>query len=146
MGGHGAMQLALNFPGIWSAVAATSAALRSEQDDPSMSVFGAEYVTRAPTYLGSGVEFAARDPLLLIKSHPDIARRYAWWLDAGRLDPWLRPMRAIHDQLDELAITNQWDTPPGGHDAPYWSAHVEDYLRFYASTLCRDASACPYPP
>jgi S-formylglutathione hydrolase FrmB len=108
-----------------------------------MSAFGAEYVTRAPTYLGSGAEFAARDPLLLIKSHPDIARRYAWWLDAGRLDPWLRPMRAIHDQLDELGIPNQWDMPPGGHDAVYWSGHVEDYLRFYASVLCREASACP---
>jgi enterochelin esterase-like enzyme len=140
------MQLAMNFPGIWSAVAATSPSLRGEREDPSLAVFGPEYVSRAPTYLGSGAEFAARDPLALIKAKPDVARRYAWWLDAGRLDPWLRPARAIHDQLDGIGIAHEWDTPPGGHDAAYWSAHVDDRLRFYASVLCRDPSACPLPP
>jgi len=146
MGGHGAIQLAMNFPGIWSAVASTSPSLRPEHDDPSFGVFGSEFVTRGPTYLGSGADFAARDPLALIQAKPEVAKRYAWWLDTGRLDPWLRPARAIHDQLDELGIAHEWDNPPGGHDAAYWSSHVEDYLRFYAGVLCRDLSACPLPP
>jgi enterochelin esterase-like enzyme len=129
MGGHAAMQLALNFPGIWSAIAATSPSLRPEGE--------------ASTYLGFGVEFAARDPLALINAKPDLARQYAWWLDTARTDPWLRPATKIHEALLALGIAHEWSTPPGDHSATYWSAHVEDYLRFYASVLCRDASMCP---
>ena len=129
MGGHAAMQLPMNFPGIWGAIAATSPSLRPEGE--------------APTYLGFGVEFAARDPLALIKAKPDVARQYAWWIDSAVMDPWLRPATAIHRALDELGIAHEWSTPPGDHSARYWSAHVEDYLRFYASVLCRDAAACP---
>jgi len=55
-------------PGIWGAIGAHSAALRPEGD--------------APTYLRFGADFAARDPLALIKAHPDVARQYAWWIDA----------------------------------------------------------------
>jgi enterochelin esterase-like enzyme len=142
MGGHGAMQLSLNFPGIWSAIVATSPSLRPESSrDPKL-----RQEDDAPTYLGFGAEFAARDPLSLIKAKPELARQYTWWIDTGRLDPWLRATRNIHEQLAELGIPHEWDTPPGGHDAPYWSAHVEDYLRFYASVLCRDPAACPSPP
>src|SRR5258706_8701708 len=47
MGGHAAMQLPMNFPGIWSVIGAHSPSLRAEAD--------------APTYLGRGAEFAARD-------------------------------------------------------------------------------------
>jgi len=129
MGGHGSMQLALNFPGIWSAIAATSPSLRPEGD--------------APTYLGFGVEFAARDPLSLIKAKPELARQYTWWLDAARTDPWLRPATAIHETLTTLGIPHEWSTPPGDHSAAYWSRQVEDYLRFYASVLCHDPRACP---
>jgi enterochelin esterase-like enzyme len=129
MGGHAAMQLSMNFPGIWSAIAATSPSLRPEGE--------------APTYLGFGVEFAARDPLSLVKSRPDMARQYTWWIDAAVTDPWLRPATAIHRALEEIGIPHEWSTPPGDHSAKYWSAHVEDYLRFYASVLCREAAACP---
>jgi enterochelin esterase-like enzyme len=129
MGGHAAMQLSMNFPGIWSAIAATSPSLRPEGE--------------APTYLGFGVEFAARDPLSLVRDRPDLARQYAWWIDSAITDPWLRPATAIHRALAELGIPHEWSTPPGDQSAKYWSAHVEDYLRFYASVLCREAAACP---
>jgi len=68
-GWHGAMQLSLNFPGIWGAIGAHSAALRPEGD--------------APTYSASAADFAARDPLALIKAHPTSRGQYAWWIDAG---------------------------------------------------------------
>ena len=129
MGGHGAMQLALNFPGIWSAIVVTSPSLRPEGD--------------APTYLGFGTEFAARDPLALVKAKPDLARQYAWWIDTARTDPWLKEATQLHETLLALGIPHEWSTPPGDHSAQYWSAHVEDYLHFYASVLCADPRACP---
>ena len=137
MGGHGAMQLSMNFPGIWSAIGAHSASIRSEgvrlQPKPS----------DAPTYLGFGAEFAARDPLALIKAKPDIAKQYTWWIDTGSQDPWRAQAQAIHDALGSLGIKDQFHIFEGGHELAYWNAHLEDYLRFYAGALCPSAGSCP---
>ncbi len=132
MGGHGAMQLSLNFPGIWSVIGAHSPALRPFGD--------------APTYLGMGAEFAARDPLSLIKAKPDLARTYTWWIDLGDADPWRVPATAIHDQLTALGIGHEWHAFTGGHDLAYWSSHMDDYLRYYAGALCRERAKCPPSP
>jgi len=133
MGGHGAMQLSINFPGIWSAVGAHSPALRPLGD--------------APTYMGTTVlQFAERDPLQLIHSHPDIARTLKYWIDTAQLDPWVLETTALHEQLVADGIAHQWSSDPGGHDTPYWSSHMEAYLRFYADSLCRDRSSCPVGP
>ncbi len=129
MGGHGAMQLALNFPGIWGAIGAHSPSLRPEGD--------------APTYLGFGAEFAARDPLLLIKAKPDLARQYTWWIDYGDVDPWRVQAAGIHDQLTQLGIAHSWSPNAGAHDLAYWVAHMEEYVRYYARALCPTPFACP---
>ncbi len=129
MGGHGAMQLPLNFPGIWGAIGAHSPSLRPEGD--------------APTYLGFGADFAARDPLLLIRAKPDLARQYTWWIDAGDTDPWRVQSAAVHDALTQLGIANTWSPNIGGHELAYWAAHMEDYLRFYARALCPTPTSCP---
>jgi enterochelin esterase-like enzyme len=129
MGGHAAMQLSLNFPGIWGAIGAHSPSLRPEGD--------------APTYLGFGAEFAARDPLSLIKAKPDLARQYTWWIDTGTADPWIVQAAGIHDQLTQLGIAHSWNAYVGGHELAYWAAHMEDYLRYYARALCPSASSCP---
>jgi enterochelin esterase-like enzyme len=121
MGGHAAMQLPMNFPGIWSVIGAHSPSLRAEAD--------------APTYLGRGAEFAARDPLLLITAKPDLARTYIWWIDDGDVDPWRVEATAIHNKLDSLGITNEWHAYTGDHSATYWSAHVADYLGYYGREL-----------
>lgn len=128
MGGHGAMQLALNFPGIWSAIGAHSPSLRPEGD--------------APTYLGFGAEFAARDPLDLIMARPDLAKTYAWWIDTGLSDPWVTQATGIHDALTKLGIVHDWHLSAGDHSLAYWSAHMEDYVRYYARVLCGTRS-CP---
>ena len=128
MGGHGAMQLALNFPGIWSAIGAHSPSLRPEGD--------------APTFLGFGADFAARDPLDLILAKPDLAKTYAWWIDTAEADPWASQATGIHNALVKLAIPNEWHLNPGDHSLAYWSAHMEDYVRYYARALCGTRS-CP---
>ena len=121
MGGHGAIQLALNFPGIWSIVGAHSASLRPEGE--------------APTYLGKGAAFAARDPYALIAAKPALARTITWWIDSGDVDPWRMQSQALSTELTSLAIANDWHPYAGDHSASYWSAHVADYLGFYASAF-----------
>ncbi len=133
LGGHAAMQLSINFPGTWSAVGAHSPALRPLGD--------------APTYLGtSALQFAERDPLQLIRTHPDIARTLTYWIDSAQLDPWIVEATALHEQLVADGVAHEWSSDPGGHDAQYWSAHMEAYLRFYAGALCRDRASCPSGP
>ena len=129
MGGHGAIQLSLNFPGIWGAIGAHSPALRPEGD--------------APTYLGFGVDFAARDPLALIKAKPDLARQYSWWIDAGELDPWRQPAGLLNDALTQLGIAHSWNPNPGGHELAYWAAHMDEYVRYDARALCPTTPSCP---
>jgi enterochelin esterase-like enzyme len=125
MGGHGAMQLALNFPGIWSIVGAHSPSLRVEGD--------------APSYLGYGADFAARDPYALIASKTAVARTLTWWIDTGSLDPWRIATQSISTELTSLGIANEMHIDDGGHDAAYWSAHVGDYLRFYAGAFAESS-------
>jgi enterochelin esterase-like enzyme len=121
MGGRAAIQLSLNFPGVWSAIGAHSPSLRPEGD--------------APTYLGFGADFAARDPLSLINAKPALARTCAWWLDAGNVDPWIAQVTALHEKLDALEIANEWHPWSGDHSLAYWSAHVGDYLVYYAGAI-----------
>ena len=121
MGGHGAIQLALNFPGVWSIVGAHSPSLRVEGD--------------APSYLGYGAEFAARDPYALIASKTAVARTLTWWIDTGSLDPWRTAAQGLSTELTSLGIANESHVYEGGHEAAYWSAHVGDYLRFYAGAF-----------
>lgn len=128
MGGHAAMQLALSFPGVWSIVGAHSPSLRPYGD--------------APTYLGEGSDFAARDPLLLIRAKPDLARAYTWWIDSGDADPWRAEAGTIDAELTALGIAHEWHSYSGDHSLEYWSAHIEDYLRYYAAALCRRPGAC----
>ena len=128
MGGHGAMQLAMSFPAVWSVVGAHGPSLRPYGD--------------APTYLGRGAEFAARDPLLLIEAKPEVARGHSWWIDSGDVDPWRAQALAISQRLTSLGIAHEWRSYMGDHSLAYWSAHVDDYLGYYAVALCR-RSRCP---
>jgi enterochelin esterase-like enzyme len=121
MGGHAAIQLPLNFPGVWTIAGAHSPSLRAEGD--------------APTYLGRGAAFAARDPFALIAAKPDIARTMTWWIDAGDADPWRMQAQALSTELSSLGIANQWMPYAGDHSAAYWSAHVSDYLKFYGAAF-----------
>ncbi|MDE3112102.1 MAG: OpgC domain-containing protein [Chloroflexota bacterium] len=121
MGGHAAIQLPLSFPGVWSAIDAISPALRPSGD--------------APTYLGSGAAFAARDPLSLIEAKPALAAGYTWRIDDGDTDPWVAQARDIASELTRLGIPNDLEVVTGDHSAAYWSAHVEDFLRYFSSTL-----------
>jgi S-formylglutathione hydrolase FrmB len=93
MGGHGAMQLALNFPGVWSIVGAHSPSLRAEGD--------------APSYLGYGAEFAARDPFALIAAKTAVAQTITWWIDTGTFDPWRAQSQSISAELTSLGIANE---------------------------------------
>ena len=123
MGGHGALQLALNYPGTFGVVGAHSFALRRHEN--------------APPYFGDRSDFAQRDPATLCARFPQVARSFLLWLDIGAEDSWHSAAAAFHRQLDETGVPHQWAVWPGGHSATYWRDHAEDYLRFYGEALAR---------
>jgi enterochelin esterase-like enzyme len=124
MGGHGALQLAINHPDVFGVVGAHSFALRRHE--------------AAPPYFGDQAYFNAHDPVYLYRTQAAVARTFRLWLDVGADDPWQQADAAFHQQLADAAVRHAWRVYPGGHDGDYWSAHTADYLRFYGSALAGD--------
>lgn len=121
MGGHGALQLSLNFPDVFGVAGAHSPTIRRED--------------QALVFFGKGADFAARDPESLVRAKPDVARRLAIWIDIAATDSWAPAARSLHALLDQLGIPHEWRTPPGEHTDQYWNTMLPAYLRFYAQTF-----------
>ena len=122
MGAWGALHQAFTRPDVFGVVGAHSPALRT--DDGSLH------------FLGSGEEFARRDPLALARTARDV-HRLRIWIDIGDEDPWLERARLLHQHLEERGVAHEWVVFPGGHEGAYWQEHVLDYLRFYGPATTR---------
>jgi enterochelin esterase-like enzyme len=120
MGGHGALQLAFNYPGVFGGVGAHSPALYP--DDGSLPI------------LGTGADFAGRDPVLLAAT-ADGLEQLDILLDIGEEDHFAERAAELHDALDERGIYHHWLLQAGGHDNEYWERNVLLYLRFYDGVL-----------
>lgn len=55
------------------------------------------------------------------------------WLDYGRSDPEAPESEALEKLLAEAGIPYQYYRNVGAHDEKYWSAHLDEYLRWYAA-------------
>jgi enterochelin esterase-like enzyme len=73
--------------------------------------------------------FAIRDWL---RSVPEGEAPPRLWIDIGESDTLLASTLAILRALDKYGQPYVWSSSPGGHNAEYWSAHLEEYLLWYA--------------
>jgi enterochelin esterase-like enzyme len=57
-----------------------------------------------------------------------------FWLDIGDRDTQniMQSAEFLEQLLSERNIAHEWNIFPGDHSEEYWSAHVEEYLRWYA--------------
>jgi enterochelin esterase-like enzyme len=55
------------------------------------------------------------------------------FIDAGDHDVELEKIENFVALLNEMQIPHEWHAYLGFHEEKYWSAHVEEYLRWYAS-------------
>lgn len=53
------------------------------------------------------------------------------WIDTGDHDVLRRSTEELADLLNEQDVQFSWHLFPGYHAPEYWSAHLEDYLRWY---------------
>jgi enterochelin esterase-like enzyme len=121
MGGHGALQIAMNNPDAFGIVGAHSVALRTKQE--------------AFAFFGDEQYFRAHDPVSLCQKDQSTARSMTIWIDIGAEDPWFAAANRFHDQLKTTSIPHDWHVFSGGHDDSYWSSHMTDYLRFYGAAF-----------
>lgn len=54
------------------------------------------------------------------------------YVDVGLSDSQYQNALAFARLLDEMNLPHEWHEYIGFHDEAYWSAHVEEYLRWYA--------------
>jgi len=122
MGAHGALQLALNYPGIFRVIGMHSPTLRD---------FGDSY-----DFFGDEAYFDAHDPAHLVQQHPDQARQLKIFVDVGEQDGlWHDKTVAFHDLLTRNGVPHEFHTWPGDHNGDYWGPHSRDYLHFYGVSL-----------
>jgi enterochelin esterase-like enzyme len=120
MGGAGALVQAFTYPQVFGIVGAHGPALREDN-------------SQVP-FLGTGPDFAARDPISLARTRPNLEQLQIM-LDTGEEDPWYQQTIRLHGTLLERGIEHEFHIWPGGHDQDYWSSHTPEYLRFYSTAL-----------
>jgi len=100
MGADGALQIALNNPGVFGVVGIHSPALRP-------------YEYAAPFY-GDLAYFEAYYPPTLVRQKTDVAKQLIIELDVGDDDAWLASTEAFHQELESLGIAHVWNRWPSG--------------------------------
>lgn len=123
MGGFGALRLAGKYPQRFAASAGHSSITEAQQFDALM------------TENRAGWSAAPQDRSVLAALTHAAASLPALRFDCGLDDPFLAANRSLHQSLAAAGIAHDYAEHPGGHDWPYWSRHLEDTLRFFASTL-----------
>jgi enterochelin esterase-like enzyme len=59
--------------------------------------------------------------------------RIRLYMDIGEFDRYRPGAEEFRSRLEFLSIPHEWHLNPGTHNDAYWMAHVEEYLRWYAS-------------
>jgi predicted esterase len=55
------------------------------------------------------------------------------FMDVGDDDPELLMAQQVEAQLNDFGLSHEWHLYNGAHTEDYWSAHVEEYMRWYAA-------------
>jgi S-formylglutathione hydrolase FrmB len=127
MGGHGAVQLTLNYPGVFGALAAHSPVFRTQEE--ASRDFHHQF--------GEGDDFQNRDPFSLIQFKGK-SILVPVWMDIGALDPAFNRTRNFVELLSKENVQGTYDIgndPIGGHHGAYWSYHFFSYLNWYNKIL-----------
>ena len=55
------------------------------------------------------------------------------YLDTGRFDPEVKTAYRVEQVLNEKGIMHEWHLGDGRHNSEYWSAHIREYMLWYAA-------------
>lgn len=123
MGGFGALRLAAKYPERFAGVSGHS----SITDFSQLAQFVEEPLASL------GCPEADRSVLEAMRRSRD--RLPPVRFDCGTADPLLAANRELHAALQVAGIPHTYEEFPGGHEWPYWEAHLVDTLRFFGREL-----------
>ena len=145
MGGFGAVDLALEYPEVWSAAASHSGTLQLMYAGPhpyaghDVYASNLEQLRQSMGDLWPSLEQAlgkdtaawrSRDPLTRVErlrdAHPELMP--ALYFDVGTEDRWIDENRAFDAGLTALHVPHEYHEYPGAHTWTYWSEHVAQSL------------------
>lgn len=126
MGGYGALRLGAKYASRFRGIAAHSPVVQ-------LSSLARYVVDPIEAYERAGHDDL--DVFTQIVQHRDVLPPLCF--DCGVNDALLAENRALHERLDAAGIAHEFREYGGGHDWSYWSARVEETLRFFdAIRLC----------
>jgi enterochelin esterase-like enzyme len=65
-------------------------------------------------------------------AHIPPASRPRVFMDIGDNDPELTMASQVENQFNDFGLTHEWHLYSGAHTEEYWSAHVDEYIQWYA--------------
>ncbi|MDP1793125.1 MAG: alpha/beta hydrolase-fold protein, partial [Acidimicrobiales bacterium] len=83
----------------------------------------------------SGYDVADEDRSVLEAIRSNRGSLPALHFDCGETDPLIEPNRALHTALEADDIPHSYVEYEGGHEWPYWEAHLGAALQFVAQSL-----------
>jgi enterochelin esterase-like enzyme len=141
MGGFGALTLAMRHPDLFSACAALSPGLHTEDETKSME--DAAYARYFAPAFGAAAKGDARltenwrkySPLALARTLPaEQLRKTLWWIDIGDDDYLSQGSDAMHTVLKQRQIPHEYRVRDGAHEWIYWRTGLTDALAFVAES------------
>jgi len=90
-------------------------------------LFGAVGIHSLPSYLGGPDQLG-----VWVDEYPK-DRLPKITMDSGRFDPEIKSAYNSEIVLNQKGIPHDWHLNEGFHDAEYWAAHMEEYIRWYAA-------------
>lgn len=142
MGGFGSLTLAMHHPELFSACAALSAAVRT--DETFASIPDERYNTvYAPIFSGPAqgqdrltLTWKRNSPITLAKSAPESdLTKVRWYLDCGDDDALTVGNAMLHIALLDRKIPHEYRARDGAHTWSYWRSGLPDALKFIGTSF-----------
>lgn len=144
MGGYGSLVLAMHHPELFSACAALSAAVRT--DEALINVPDERYNTvYAPLFSGPvkgderlTITWKRNSPITLAQSAPEgDLTKVRWYIDCGDDDGLTVGNAMLHIALLDRKIPHEYRARDGAHTWTYWRTSLPDALKFIAASFHR---------
>lgn len=144
MGGYGALIMAMRHPEMFTACAAYSSGVRTDDEVLKMSKeryersFSKMYGPTASGEPGLTEHYKIYSPLYQVKTLPEeTLKSVRWYLDCGDDDFLYRGNSALHVGLRERNIPHEYRVRDGGHSWIYWRTGIKDGLKFIGQDFNR---------
>ncbi len=127
MGGYGAVQLALKYPGLFELAGSLSGAFNAAQN---LDTLRPEFAAKLREVFGNegSRERAENDVLLLLNTSHQTSYPY-FYLGCGTADFFLDTNRAFVMQLSSRKIAYEYHETPGEHTWEYWDRELQSMLQ-----------------